>query len=130
MNQEVRLTDRTQAREVIRPELVAAHGRAPLDVARSVHEMWFTALEILVRRDRIVLLDEVVIGRPDPHLLEIVYWHRRFSGEEIQELLDDLDDDRWDDDEYQRPEVDELVRSAAGDAVGDGRVGDGRGDGL
>ena len=72
--QEPRCLALPQARDVLRPELLAGASGAPLEWARRFHQSFFDEVHNAITDRCVLVLPDVVIGRPDPFVREIQRW--------------------------------------------------------
>ena len=105
------LATRAEARDLISLERSLGSLDIPTGEARAVRADWFDAIADHVRHGRIVVYDDVVVGRPDPLLREVVHL-ARLGHRAIERRLDTYRYvDEWDD------AVDDLVEPAVIDFV-------------
>ena len=104
------LAGRTEARQLIRPELALSRNDLPLSIARTFHRAWFDAIDDHVRHGRIVIFERAVVGQPTPLLWEVTHLARLGVSVVITEPDDELDDG---DDERVPEFVIEMLNSDA-----------------
>jgi hypothetical protein len=105
------LATRAEARDLISLERSLGSLDIRTGEARAVRTDWFDAIADHVRHGRIVVYDDVVVGRPDPLLREVVHL-ARLGHRAIERRLDTYRYvDEWDD------AVDDLVEPAVIDFV-------------
>jgi hypothetical protein len=104
------LAGRTEARQLIRPELALSRNDLPLSIARTFHRAWFDAIDDHVRHGRIVIFELAVVGQPTPLFWEVTHLARLSGSAVITEPDDELDDE---DDERVPEFVIEMLNSDA-----------------
>ena len=78
-----KLAELPQAREVLPPELLAGSAGAPLEWARGFHRFFFGVAELAIEGRGLLVLQDVVIGRPTPLLREIELWGATLDEEDL-----------------------------------------------
>ena len=78
-----RLAELPHAREVLLPELLAGCAGAPLEWARRFHRFFFDVAELAIEARGLIVLQDVVIGRPSPVLREIQLWGATLDADDL-----------------------------------------------
>ena len=72
-----------EARSVFLPELLAGSAGAPLEWARSFHRFFFDVAALAIEARGLLVLQDVVIGRPTPVLREIQLWGATIDADDL-----------------------------------------------
>ena len=78
-----KLAELPQAREILLPELLAGCAGAPLEWARRFHRFYFDVAELAIEARGLIVLPDVVIGRPSPVLREIQLWGATIDADDL-----------------------------------------------
>jgi hypothetical protein len=80
------LADLPQAREILRPELLAGSSGTPLEWARLFHRSFFDAADTAIEARCLLVLPDVVIGHAGPLLREVQLWAATYEPEALIRL--------------------------------------------
>lgn len=112
------LESRVEARRPISADLLAAVSGQSTTLAEQLAAAWFDAVATLTAVDRVIVFDDMVIGRPSPLVLEAVLLVRTMRRAERAGVFDE-EEERWyaahgDDDDawYDPPTIGERVLDA------------------
>jgi hypothetical protein len=77
------LAELPQARNLVPPELLAGSAGAPLEWARRFHRFFFDVADLAIEGQGLLVLQDVVIGRPSPVLREIQLWGATIDADDL-----------------------------------------------
>jgi hypothetical protein len=75
-----------QARDVLRPELLAGSSGTPIEWARLFHRSFFDTAHDAIEAGCLLVLPDVVIGHASPLLREIQLWAAAYEPEDLSRL--------------------------------------------
>ena len=78
-----------EARGVVLPELIGGLAGAPLELARWFHRFFFDQAELVTKGRGLLVLQDVVVGRPSPLMREIQVWGSTLDASDLLRMSKD-----------------------------------------